>query len=91
MSCLCTSDNITDLGCFCYCNDINTGILASMDGTYVIEIKYLDGTKVIELELLEEEEIVLEFDKNENYEYIFSVTKPNNETSCYQFKTQFCV
>lgn len=91
MSCNCNTDNTTDLGCFCSCDDINTGLLATATGLHYVEIKFLDGQINLELDLIEDDEIILEFDKNENYKYTFSITNPNNETLCYQFKTQFCV
>lgn len=91
MSCLCTKSNTFFMGCVCYCGDIHTGIPATEDGIYKIDIIYLGGVIHQELDLIANDEIILSFDKNENYLYTISITTPNGILTCYQFKTQFCV
>lgn len=91
MSCLCTSNSIFYMGCFCYCEDIYTGIPANEDGIFKIEIEYLGAVIYQELDLKANDEIILSFDKNENYLYNVKITHPDETFQCYQFKTQFCV
>ena len=90
MSCICNTDNIVILGCYCYCDDIETGIETLQTGNHKVKIKYLDSVIEQEYLLASGDELVLEFDKNEDYEYIFELTYPNNTKQCYQFKTQYC-
>jgi hypothetical protein len=90
MSCICNTDNIVDLGCVCYCDDVATGIETTQTGVHLVRIKYLDSVIEQQYILAGGDELVIVFDKNEDYEYIFELTYPNNVKECYQFRTQYC-
>lgn len=90
MSCNCNSDNIVYLGCFCSCSPIETGIETAQNGGHRVNINYLDSIIEQVYILASGDELVLVFDKNENYEYTFELIYPNNTKECYQFKTQYC-
>jgi hypothetical protein len=91
MSCCC--ENKIDLGCFSVCEDLQTGILATIDATYSLEIRFMSITIKKSVALLIGEEITIDktfLNENSEFELMVKVSGaylPN----CYTFKTTPCI
>jgi hypothetical protein len=90
MSCC---ENKIDLGCFDVCDDLATGILATSDGTYSLEIRFMSITIKKDVALLTGAEVVLpKALLNENSEFELKIKVGGvYYTNCYTFKTTPCI
>ena len=77
MSLCCTST--MNLGCFGSCEDINTGIVAAMDGDYTVNAYFLAAVITQTVPLLTGEELIIPNIYNENATIIFNIQDPNGD------------
>lgn len=85
--------NIISLGCFNVCEDIDTGLVASEDGTHIIEIKFNNIMIKKEVDLLIGDPFLLpKMYLNENAELIISIKQPSGYLEdCYSIYTKPCI
>lgn len=86
-------DNIKHLGCFGYCSDIDTGLLADADGIHYIEYEVLGKKFQYEVTLTIGQEFVVKNFGNENSMFHFRILKPDESyfttaegESCFSIK-----
>lgn len=87
--------NISDLGCFGYCDTITTGITALLTGTYQVKYQIGGGIVLQDFTGTATQELTFTSQFNESYENVFRILDPNgvavtdgSGNSCFKVTTQ---
>ena len=86
--------NITDLGCFPSCEDINTRINATVTGNWTVRICFNGVWLTKEVGCTVGQAIVIENDYPENILLVMQLIKPDGKpmsAQLYSFKNKICV
>lgn len=85
------SCELIKLGCFPNCEVINTGIIAAIDGEYIIKLYFDSGIRILKKILTTGDELIIDESINENYTYHMTVIDPDGSESFYSFNTKILI